>query len=360
LRLLCNSPDFSLTYVDVLMPSSPDSGAGEDIVLVVAGSGSFFRPFHLDTNDVLVRAVPSRLALLQQSFWIEFVADVNALLRVLPQPSSRTRRVHEAADVTRDVLFLVQEFNKQHVDDDFSLEFGTFSVGRAAASPLDSNAQCFERFEGDSEEIERTYQEYATGAPFKLAFRISRLSSSTEAGSGASKLDSGSAPVADDTTGSRWPLEEDPRPAAFRLSQIRMEALFASPQPSGGDNEDDGRRPLLSPRSRQDPAKASESTGWLARVGSQLTRENSALHRALLSLWQPLYPLFRLRHDRGPIKAAPAHSWTVPAALVLLVIADMAVAFWILMEFYCIQVGDPTAEDSGCSRVRSLRVACRW
>lgn len=345
------------------MPSSPESVSDDDIVLVVAGSGSFFRPFHLDTNDVLVRAVPSRLALLQQSFWIEFVADANALLRVLPQPSSRARRVREAADVTRDVLFLVQEFNKQHVDDGFLLEFGTFCVGRAAVSPLDSNSQCFERFEGDAEQIERVYQEYATCAPFKLAFRVARLSSSAEVGSFARQPESGSAPVPDDNSGSRWPVEEDPRPATFRLSQIRMEALFATPQPSGGgmgDNrsgsfEDNGRRPLLSPRSRRDPDKPNrESSGWIARLGRRLTRENSALHRALLTLWQPFYPLFRLRHERGPVKTPPTHAWTLPAALVLLVIVDMAVAFWILMEFYCVQVGDPTAEDSGCSRVRSV------
>ncbi|KAG7391478.1 hypothetical protein PHYBOEH_006668 [Phytophthora boehmeriae] len=36
--------------------------------------------------------------------------------------------------------------------------------------------------------------------------------------------------------------------------------------------------------------------------------------------------------------------------MVLLLIADMGLAFWIIVEYYCVQVRDPTAEESGCSR----------
>ncbi|RLN48170.1 hypothetical protein BBJ29_000310 [Phytophthora kernoviae] len=118
------SPDFSLGYFDVLISQSASSSSLSlaamqvdnhgDVILVVGGSGSFFRPYHLDTNDIIVRAIPSRLELLEHNFWIDFVADINRKLRVLPQPSSAVRRVHEAAKVARDILAFVEGFNEKH------------------------------------------------------------------------------------------------------------------------------------------------------------------------------------------------------------------------------------------------------
>lgn len=355
--VFASSPDFSLTYIDVLMPSQIESDDINGLVLVVAGSGSFFRPFHLDTNDVLVRAVPSQLALLQQSFWIEFIADANALLRVLPQPSSRIRRVTEAANVTRDILFLVEEFNKQHVEDGFALEFGTFSVSRAAGatgqSAPDSNAKCFDAFIAEDKQIEQAFEQYATDAPFKLAFRVTRLSEASA--EFLPTADIGSTVVSsDDNNGGKMGLEDDPRPATFRLSQIRMQALFATPAAPSAIDDDDGRRPLLSSHLDNDIEKPNR--GFMPQLVRRLTGEDSALHRILQTLWRPLYPLFRLRHLHRSAHTAPTRPWILPASLVMFVIIDMVVAFGIVMEFYCVQVGDPTAEDSGCSRVRDIQV----
>jgi hypothetical protein len=55
------------------------------LALLFAGDGTFDRPLHLDSNDVLVRAVPSARGLSRfiDTDWLEFVAEVNARARVL-------------------------------------------------------------------------------------------------------------------------------------------------------------------------------------------------------------------------------------------------------------------------------------
>jgi hypothetical protein len=50
--------------------------------LLFAGDGSFFRPFHLDTDDIIVRSPPSlpRLACFIDRAWLDFVAELNVQL----------------------------------------------------------------------------------------------------------------------------------------------------------------------------------------------------------------------------------------------------------------------------------------
>jgi hypothetical protein len=53
--------------------------------LLLAGDGSWARPFYLDGSDALVRAVPSAPGLSRfiDGEWIDFVAEFNARARAL-------------------------------------------------------------------------------------------------------------------------------------------------------------------------------------------------------------------------------------------------------------------------------------
>ncbi|KAL3672706.1 hypothetical protein V7S43_002000 [Phytophthora oleae] len=345
------SSDFSLGYFDILISQSSSSSSSnlvamqaithEDLVLVVGGSGSFFRPYHLDTNDVIVRAIPSRLELLEHNFWIDFVADINQKLRVLPQPSSAVRRVHEAAEVSRDIITFVEEFNEKHVKDGFSVEFGTFSIGGAIAA--DANNSCFEPF--TIENVDATFAMYPQEA-FKLAFRVSRLnapkaSPATMEDSRDSETDY---PGLTSEENDRVKAETDPRSADFRYSQIRMEALFArtehrSPGSYADDSSDDSDTLLKKPQNSGGAQRARALVEFLCA--------NDTSKRWLMTLWQPVYPLFRLRNLPRP--ELPVR-WLLSVIMVLLLIADMGIAFWIMVEYFCVQVRDPTSQDSGCSR----------
>lgn len=375
------SPDFSLAYMDVLVPpggsalSLLDTRHVGSLTLVVAGSGSFFRPFHIDTNDIVVRAVPSRLELLQHSFWIDFVADLNQKLRVIPQPTSRTH-VADSAHAVRDLLAFVDAFNARHDSDGFAVAFGYFSVD--AAVHAESNDACFARWEPDR--VDDVLEQYME-EPFKFAFQVSKHWESEESlrRSGATTADvahaeydgeedslapSQYASLARERDASRRRLsrdnslktDDDPRPAEFRFSQIRMEALFADSGAASLSSPRDGNsgvetHTLLSPTSkkRRRSSPTAVATNALAALVSR-----DALRR-MFAVLQPLSPLFGL-YNVPPPSSARTSPRLLPAVLLALLVADAALVFWILMEYYCVQVEDPTPADSGCSRVRPCLV----
>ncbi|KAI9917073.1 hypothetical protein PsorP6_017010 [Peronosclerospora sorghi] len=348
------SPDFSLVYIDVLIsPSGSSSSVSvneihsatlQDTILVVSGSGSFFRPYHLDTNDIIVRAIPSRLQLLEHDFWIDFVATINQKLRVLPQPSSAVRRVREAAEVARDILSCVQAFNENHVKDGIAATFGTFSIGKAVAA--DSNESCFKPF--SLENVDPMFASYPQD-PFKLALRIFRVTTSSASSSVANEgQDRSDIPNLNSDDKDGVMVDTDPRSSDFRYSQIRMEALFVQPErPSQRNDADDSSEndSLISPMK-------SPNTSSIRHLMEFLSTNDSAM-RWLTTLWQPVYPLFRLRNM--PHRALPFR-WLLPMTMVLLLLADSGVAFWIMVEYYCVQIRDPTAQDGGCSRTAQWSV----
>ncbi|ETV78447.1 hypothetical protein, variant [Aphanomyces astaci] len=92
--ILGYSSDYSLGYVDVLL--SPDAvqrtheapPPPPSLLFVAAGIGSFMCPYYLDTNDTLLRAVPSRVEILRDSVWLEFIAAMNQHLRLLTPSGS--------------------------------------------------------------------------------------------------------------------------------------------------------------------------------------------------------------------------------------------------------------------------------
>ncbi|KAJ0392573.1 hypothetical protein P43SY_010015 [Pythium insidiosum] len=339
------SPDFSLAYIDVTTgstatqpnassPSQKLSVTSERITIVVAGSGSFFRPFYIDTNDVMVRSVPTRLGMLQHAFWIDFVADVNQRLRLIPQMTS-DRRVQRAAEILEDVAAFVGTFNQQHRRDALVVSLGVLDgVEFRALSPhVESVATWLDQW---------VHLGTMRCHTIKLAFRVSRRGSSS-----AQRLD-------DDSSSG---ISQDPRPIEFRHSRIRMEALFARSPKSGSSSSsvdsDDTMEPLLdgsSARSRQLAGRRASHSGAQLLCSSQ-----SKVYERLATLFAPVAPVFRLHSAR----AVTATGWSLlvlPVSMMLLIMCDIAIVFFVMMEFYCVQVDDPTPHDSGCSRVAFIVV----
>jgi hypothetical protein len=88
------SGDYSLVYLELLykessksicIPTTKIGRPGLPLVLLFAGCGTYNSPFYLDPNDLLVRSVPQcpELNAFIDDPWIEFVAELNALLRVV-------------------------------------------------------------------------------------------------------------------------------------------------------------------------------------------------------------------------------------------------------------------------------------
>ncbi|TDH72752.1 hypothetical protein CCR75_000748 [Bremia lactucae] len=347
------SSDFSLGYLDVMISQSRSSlslnlitfqaVSTENHVLVASGSGSFFRPYHLDSNDIVVRAIPSRLELLEHNFWIDFVADINEKLRVLPQPSSTVRRVREASTVSLDIIKFVNAFNEKHVKDGFAVRFGTFSVGGAIAA--NSNNSCFESI--TLENVDAIFASYPQN-PFKLALKVEKLDllKSISATIGESLASGSDNCVVHLEEYDRHKAESDPRSADFRYSKIRLEALFAQPKRRSIENNavdsSDGNDSLTLLKN-----PVNNSVAWRAGAFVSHLWTNDTAKRWLSAILLPMYPLFRLRNTPRPKLSVRR---LLPVVMVLLIIVDMGVVFWIMVEFNCVQIRDPTAQDSGCSR----------
>ncbi|KAI9909013.1 hypothetical protein PsorP6_015079 [Peronosclerospora sorghi] len=86
--------DYFLVYLELLYKESsqsvcvPTTKIGKPslpLVLLFAGCGTYFSPFYLDPNDLLVRSIPQcpELTAFIAEPWIEFVAELNELLRVV-------------------------------------------------------------------------------------------------------------------------------------------------------------------------------------------------------------------------------------------------------------------------------------
>ena len=112
------SPDMTLAFLDILKPSAEDgtsggsrprgmswaAGASEEagreilpILLPCAGDGSLDAPFILDCNDILLKAVPSRLNMMIDDAWVIVIGELNDLLRVV-SPSNIRATAQPALD----------------------------------------------------------------------------------------------------------------------------------------------------------------------------------------------------------------------------------------------------------------------
>jgi hypothetical protein len=273
----------------------------------------------------------------------------------------------ESAHAINDVLEFVSDFNKRHESDGFAVQFGSFSI--ESAINAESNESCFMAWEMTN--VEEMLLNYGQ-EPFKFAFQVKKIWEKEGAASGdASRHLDGldgieTSPAFEYEEESLRPLlrdpsnlksdvaSADPRPAEFRFSQIRMEALFAnSDSLSPRDGTTGLTHTLLSPtfKKRGNDAHSSSAKNVLAALVSRKSMGR------VLALLQPLSPLFRL-YNVDPSKPS-TRTWYLPMTMVLLLVLDIALAFWILMEYYCIQVEDPTSTNSGCSRVRNRTALCK-
>ena len=125
------SPDFTLAYVDFLFdedyfqnrtkPLCPTGQVKLPVSFKIAGLGTYFSPYLIDTNDLLLQAVPQTD--IPSSFindaWIKFVVDLNTILRTVQSDS-----VH--LGVYNLIRYLSEE---QHVTNlgGLVVEFCTFS-----------------------------------------------------------------------------------------------------------------------------------------------------------------------------------------------------------------------------------------
>lgn len=100
------SMDMTLVYVDFLCDESVVEQAFRPLVtpgqpklpLAVrfAGTGTYFTPWHIDTNDVLIQAIPQCpiLDTFIDSHWISCVAELNNILRTVSRYSLQTGFTH--------------------------------------------------------------------------------------------------------------------------------------------------------------------------------------------------------------------------------------------------------------------------
>lgn len=122
----------------------------------------------------------------------------------------------------------------------------------------------------------------------------------------------------------------------FQNSQIRQNALFAEEQKNSSEDS-----LLAHPEHDYREALSSGNKSWFSEIYDRI-------------FYQKLEPIvstvYRLRHVPAP-QFANKHPWRLPSAFILVLLADIGLSFWILIQYFCIQVNDPDSHDSGCSHV---------
>lgn len=94
------SPDMTLAYIDFLFKDDPECIYKPLIMpgqprlplhIRLAGLGTYFSPWHVDTNDKLIQAVPqySLLEVFIYAAWLDFIADLNKNLRNITRTELR-------------------------------------------------------------------------------------------------------------------------------------------------------------------------------------------------------------------------------------------------------------------------------
>ncbi|ETW05174.1 hypothetical protein, variant 2 [Aphanomyces invadans] len=326
--ILGYSSDYSLGYIDLLL--SPDAARRTPqippppLLFVAAGHGSFLCPFYLDTNDAWLRAVPSRVEILRDSVWLEFVAALNQHLRLLSPSGS-----------IESILDHVEAFNSTDMLNGHTVEFGVFSW-RSLPSDEQQSAfrpaavvttpttpdECFERvFESKPLPEHSKWAIYVVPNDRRHAHRHLEPPA-------ASSI----------SAAPRTTPTSKPSPAAMaEMSSIRYAALYA-PDPATVPSTN--TTPLLS--ADDDDASTSRYRGnVLAR--RTMSMDMSAWTSSFLAPWSNV-----------PVVATP-YRWLLPYSLLLLLSMDFFTMLWILIEYFCIQVLDPMAKSTGCSQAACIR-----
>ncbi|RQM24520.1 hypothetical protein B5M09_001394 [Aphanomyces astaci] len=312
--ILGYSSDYSLGYVDVLL--SPDAvqrtheapPPPPSLLFVAAGIGSFMCPYYLDTNDTLLRAVPSRVEILRDSVWLEFIAAMNQHLRLLTPSGSLDA-----------ILDHVHAFNDSDVLNGHTVEFGVYTSPRHDAPPPGRHVSFAVSIPDDC--FERVFETQSLPPHSKWAIFIvhnERRRRVCHPASSANKTSATSPPP--------------PPPSMPAVSSIRYAALYA-PDPSS----------LLSAHTT--PLLEDDSSA--ASRPSKMRRTSPSVD---LSAWRSSVPVLLAPWSHVQVVATP-YTWLLPYSLLLLLSVDFFTMLWILIEYFCIQVLDPMAQGTGCSQV---------
>ncbi|KDO35157.1 hypothetical protein SPRG_00003 [Saprolegnia parasitica CBS 223.65] len=287
--LLGFSDDLRLGYLDLLL--SPDAQRHLELsptpalVFALAGAGTFLHPWHLDTNDALLRSVPSRLQVLRDSGWLEFVAALNLALRIVLRrecPASLTP-----------VQVLLARFNDQDDLNGYTVALGVFNL-RESGKPS-------------------TYLESIRDVDSGLGPR--------------DKIVLVLRPPRDSMSVVTAPASPPATDASMSMSSIRYAALYA-PEPKAIALEEavglvDDAPPMTQPTWRQQ----------LRRALDAIAPTHVAVSPGLLR-----------------------YAWGRPVSFLALLVADFLLWFWLALQFFCIQVGDPTVHEAGCSHAALVLV----
>ncbi|RHY31939.1 hypothetical protein DYB32_003016 [Aphanomyces invadans] len=323
--ILGYSSDYSLGYIDLLL--SPDAARRTPQIpppplpFVAAGHGSFLCPFYLDTNDAWLRAVPSRVEILRDSVWLEFVAALNQHLRLL-SPSGSIESILDHVEAFNSTDMLNGHTVRTHsMISEESLpsdeQQSAFRPAAVVTTPTTPD-ECFERvFESKPLPEHSKWAIYVVPNDRRHAHRHLEPPA-------ASSI----------SAAPRTTPTSKPSPAAMaEMSSIRYAALYA-PDPATVPSTN--TTPLLS--ADDDDASTSRYRGnVLAR--RTMSMDMSAWTSSFLAPWSNV-----------PVVATP-YRWLLPYSLLLLLSMDFFTMLWILIEYFCIQVLDPMAKSTGCSQV---------
>ncbi|KAF0689141.1 Aste57867_19413 [Aphanomyces stellatus] len=305
--ILGYSADYSLGYFDLLL--SPDAQrslhVSPPLLFLAAGTGTFLAPFHFDSNDALLRAVPYRVEILRDSVWLEFVATLNQHLRLVTP--------HSSLDV---ILDDVDAFNANDVLNGYNVEFGVFRNHPIAGKSHVATAEsCFEPMSESQSLPPRA----------KWAIYVVNRRTSTR----RRPLAAAAAVPPPPTSSCRNDL-------AKTMSAIRYEALY-------GDSStlDDPMQACASDLSKT-PLLPSQDDEEVTASLRKMTKRRSMQH--LTSVLEPY------RHV--PAVATP-FAWLFPYSLLFLLSVDLFTIIFLLVDFFCIQVvsPDPLTPSPGCTQV---------
>nr|CCA17325.1 unnamed protein product [Albugo laibachii Nc14] len=332
------SPDFSLGYLDILVndfsssthpaPSYQPLATPHHpslIFFAVAGDGSFYRPYHIDTNDVIVRTVTSRFHLLKHHFWIEFIATLNSQIRRLSQ--SPKRHVAEVEMVLHEIVLFMDSQRERFRTLGFQVEFGIFEMEKLRH--VSSNEACFQEINmANHASISAVIQ--SNPSAIKLSCCAKRK---VDREGDKQVMVSKHAEIPAPAKNGHGILSAE---VSFKKSQIRQKALFAEEH-----NDDLEESLLVHPEHGNREASSDENDSWFLKI-----YDNFFYQR----IEPVLSPLYQLRHVSTP-RLAKKHKWQLPCAFILVLLADVGLSFWILIQYFCIQVNDPDSHDSGCSHI---------
>jgi hypothetical protein len=317
------SPDLHLGYLDLLI--SPDAQqqlalteCSPPLLFLVAGYGVFDSPFYIDSNDALLRAVPTRLEILRDFVWLEFIASLNQLLRrvVILDASSRCHQGARTYDDDTDngthwkvigiepVLEYITRFNNQHQLNGFEVQLGTFHTHNIV----------FDHHRPHQNPLLEGFHVWTTPSSctlpsrnyVKLALYI---------------LDPA-------TVAAVEPMQVEPvqPPLPSTSSIIRFEALSAT--------------------------ASSHDAPSLHELYSLLPDERTTVKQKTWTPWITAWHFLQQRTQLLHVTAVPTtFQWWRPVLFLILVLADVLVSLWIAIEYFCIQVLDPTAHSTGCTHV---------